>query len=67
MFTGPEPLLNKSLIIYAPNHDAAQQSLNTLLGAMSPGTPPLLPGSVGWREAPKEQQPDGPVRPGIRE
>jgi len=62
----PPGLANKSLLIYAPGRQQAEQFLNELVGAMQPGIPPLIPASVGWKEAEKEKQPDGPVRAGIQ-
>lgn len=62
----PPGLANKSLLIYAPGRRQAEEFLNELVCAMQPGTPPLIPSSIGWREAEKEKQPDGPVRAGIQ-
>jgi len=60
----PKALSGVSFLIYAPSHEEAKKSLGTLLSAMHPGGPP--PSGVKWSTAPKEQQPDGPVYPGIQ-
>ena len=62
----PRALANASFMIFAPDRPEAEQHFETLLRAMRAGMPPLLPGTVSWREAPREQQPDGPVRPGVQ-
>jgi tetratricopeptide (TPR) repeat protein len=62
----PAALVNRSFMIFAHGRQQAEQTLNTLLGALQPGAPPVLPASIGWRPAPREQQPDGPVRPGVQ-
>jgi len=64
--TSPAVLANTSFMIYSPGRQEAEQSLRTLLDAMQPGLPPVLPTTISWREAPKEQQPDSPVRPGVQ-
>jgi tetratricopeptide (TPR) repeat protein len=61
----PPGLANKSILIYAPGRHQAEQFLNEIVGAMEPGTPPIAAANIGWREAEKEKQPDGPVRPGV--
>jgi heat shock protein HtpX len=60
----PAALAGVSFLIYAPNSDEAKKSLNTILSAMQPGVLPSQ--TVSWKTAPKEQQPDGPVYPGIQ-
>ena len=62
----PAALANTSFVIYSPGRQEAEQSLRTILDAMQPGLPPVLPTTICWREAPREQQPDGPVRPGVQ-
>jgi len=62
----PPGLANKSILIYAPGRPQAEQFLNEIVGAMEPGTPPIAAANIGWREAEKERQPDGPVRPGVQ-
>jgi len=62
----PPGLANKSLLIYAPGRSQAEQFLNEIVCAMQPGMPPIMPANIGWKEAEKEKQPDGPVRPGIQ-
>jgi len=64
--TSPAVLANTSFMIYSTGRQEAEQSLRTLLDAMQPGLPPVLPTTICWREAPKEQQPDSPVRPGVQ-
>jgi Zn-dependent protease with chaperone function/tetratricopeptide (TPR) repeat protein len=61
----PAGLANKSLLIYAPSHQYARDSLHRLLSAMQPAVPPIM-SDISWAEAPKEQQPDQPVRAGIQ-
>ena len=60
----PSPLAGVSFLIYAPDSDEAGRWLNRVLKAMQPEGPP--PPSISWRPAPKEQQPDGLVHPGIQ-
>jgi Zn-dependent protease with chaperone function/tetratricopeptide (TPR) repeat protein len=62
----PVALANKSLMVFAPNREEAEQSLSGLLGAMRPGRPPVLPETIAWRQAPQEQQPFGLARPGVQ-
>jgi Zn-dependent protease with chaperone function/Tfp pilus assembly protein PilF len=63
----PQAFANKSLMVYAPSQQEAQQSLTALLSAMQRGRPPAAsPGSIAWRRAPQEQQPFGTVRPGVQ-
>jgi hypothetical protein len=64
--TSPSVLADTSFMIYSPSRQEAEQSLRTLLDAMQPGQPPALPTTISWSEAPKEQQPDAPVRPGVQ-
>ena len=59
-------LANRSFMIFAQDRQEAEQHFHTVTKALRPGQPPLIPGMVGWREAAKEQQPDGPVRPGLQ-
>jgi len=56
-------LAKTTFMVYAPNDAEARQILQPLLEAMQPGDP--LP-TTHWRLAPREQQPDGPVYPGIQ-
>ncbi len=62
----PSALANQSLIIFAPTQTEAEQYLETLLKAMQPGSPPPSPGSIQWSMASRQQQPEGPVRPGVQ-
>ena len=62
---GPPPLLHHSFMIFARSRDDAENHLMRLFAAMQPGLPPINPSRIGWRMAPKEQQPDGPTIPGI--
>jgi tetratricopeptide (TPR) repeat protein len=62
----PEALINKTLLIYAAGTSEADGYLQSLLRAMQPGSPPVLPGTILWREARGEQQPEGSARPGIQ-
>jgi Tfp pilus assembly protein PilF len=62
----PPGLANRALLIYASDQQQAERYLNELTAAMQPGTPPILPSQLGWKQAEKEKQPDGPVRAGIQ-
>jgi hypothetical protein len=62
---GPSALNGCSFRIYAPSRSEAESRLGWLLSAMQPSTPPVLNSAIGWQMAPREQQPDSPVRPGI--
>ena len=62
----PPGLEKKSLLVYAVTRQQAEQSLARLFAAMQPSAPPPLPSTVGWSEARKELQPDGPVLPGVQ-
>jgi tetratricopeptide (TPR) repeat protein len=64
--TTPAASAGKSFLIYAPARQLAEQQLLQIIGAMQPGGPPMLPGRIQWREAPRQQQPDGPCRPGVQ-
>jgi heat shock protein HtpX len=63
---GPAPLARHSFMIYATSSRDAEQRFRKVLAAMEPGSPPLLSNAILWCQAPKEQQPDGPVRPGVQ-
>jgi hypothetical protein len=63
---GPAPLLHHSFMIFAVSREDAEQRLMRIFGAMQPGLPPVDSSRIGWRQAPKEQQPAGPVRAGIQ-
>lgn len=56
-------LTNKSLMIYALDKETAKFYCHEILSAMQPDK--AIP-SPYWEEAPREQQPDGPVRPGVK-
>jgi len=60
--TKVKALANVSFIVYAPTDQQAQQTLTFTLGALQPNSPPP---TAHWRLAPKQQQPDGPISPGI--
>ena len=62
----PVALANVTLLIYAPTQAEAQAYLSAALAAMQPDLPPPVPNAVTWRAAPREQQPDGPVSPGVQ-
>jgi Flp pilus assembly protein TadD len=63
---GPAGLAGRSFWIHAPNRVEAERHLESLLGAMQPRPNPGRAAVMAWREAPREQQPDGPVRPGVQ-
>jgi tetratricopeptide (TPR) repeat protein len=62
----PQALAGKSFMVVAPDKQQAGQRLGAILNAMQPGSPPLPDSAFRWRKAPKEQQPDGPARPGVQ-
>jgi Zn-dependent protease with chaperone function/tetratricopeptide (TPR) repeat protein len=62
---GPPQLLHHSFMIFANSREDAENYLLRLFAAMQSGLPPINPSRIGWRMAPKEQQPDGPAVPGI--
>jgi len=64
--TSPAAAANKSFLVYAPAGQEPAKWLNDILQAMQPDTPPPLATTAVWRRAPKEQQPFGPVRPGVQ-
>jgi hypothetical protein len=59
------PLLHHSFIMFAVSREEAERQLMRVFAAMQPGLPPVDTSRIGWRMAPKEQQPDGPFVPGI--
>ncbi len=63
----PAALANVTLLIYAPTQAEAQGYLSAAVAAMQPNRQlPPVPKAMTWRAAPREQQPDGPVIPGIQ-
>jgi tetratricopeptide (TPR) repeat protein len=64
--TSPAAAANKSFLVYAPVGQEPAKWLYDVLQAMQPGTPPPISTTAAWRRAPKEQQPFGPVRPGVQ-
>jgi hypothetical protein len=62
----PPGLLNRALMVHAQSRQEAEGALGRLFSAMQPSIPPLATSSIGWAEAPAEEQPDGPVRPGVQ-
>jgi Zn-dependent protease with chaperone function/tetratricopeptide (TPR) repeat protein len=63
--TGPAALLNVSLIVCAQSREEAEKHVAMIVRAMDPESSPLSPAGIGWKKAPKEQQPVGPTCPGI--
>jgi hypothetical protein len=53
-------------MVYARSQAEAEKYLATILDALRPGQPPLLASIITWQEAPWQQKPDGPVRPGVQ-
>ncbi len=64
--TSPAAAANKSFLVYAPAGQEPAKWLHDILQAMQPDAPPPLATMAVWRRAPKEQQPFGPVRPGVQ-
>ena len=62
----PPGFANTSFMVYATGRQEAEHHIHSILRALQPGKPPLVPGAISWRPAPKQQQPVGPVRPGIQ-
>ncbi len=62
----PTELAHQSFLVYAHNQETAESHFVSLTAALRKGLPPLMPGSVVWREATKQHQPEGPVRPGVQ-
>jgi len=63
--TVPAALFNVSFIVCAQNREDAEKHVATIVHAMDPELPILSPAGIGWKKAPKEQQPVGPICPGI--
>lgn len=62
----PAALANREVMIFAPDRPAAEAFLDAVLAAMQPANPPAKAATLLWREAPKDQQPVRPVRPGVQ-
>jgi Zn-dependent protease with chaperone function/tetratricopeptide (TPR) repeat protein len=62
----PAAAANKSFLVYAPAGQEPGRWLEEILRAMQPDAPPPPTTNAVWRRAPKEQQPFGPVRPGVQ-
>lgn len=62
----PDELKHQSFLVFAHDQSHAEQYFDAVLTALRKDMPPLLPGSLIWREATAKQQPDGPVRPGVQ-
>ncbi|HEY1172455.1 MAG TPA: M48 family metalloprotease [Verrucomicrobiae bacterium] len=62
----PKELAHQAFLVYANDQAAAERHFDLLMEALRKGLPPLVPGSVVWRQATKQQQPEGPVRPGVQ-
>ena len=60
------PLARLSFQIYATDEGQAETFLKTIAGALQPDQPPVQTAALGWRLAPRDQQPIGAVRPGIQ-
>lgn len=61
----PKALASTTLLIYATDIRHAEVLLRNILEATQPGVPPLAMSNVSWTDAPKKQQPEAPVRPGV--
>ena len=62
----PGALTGKSFMVYAASQPEAERYLRTVMEAMAPQGPRLVPAHLGWRQAPPEHQPNGPARPGVQ-
>lgn len=62
----PQALKNLEFLVFARSPADAEEYVNVIRRAMHPGCPPPLPLAILWRVASKQQQPDGPVRPGVQ-
>jgi hypothetical protein len=62
----PEGIANRSFMVYARERNEAAQHLTTLLDAIKKGATSVNPAHVVWHIAPRQHQPDGPVRPGVQ-
>jgi heat shock protein HtpX len=62
----PAALAGQSLIVYASDQRQAQEHLQTVINALQPEKPPMILHANCWRIAPRQMQPDGPVRPGVQ-
>jgi tetratricopeptide (TPR) repeat protein len=62
----PAAAANKSFLIYTPAGHAPNQWLHDIIQAMQPESASPASTQIHWRRAPKEQQPFGPVRPGVQ-
>jgi tetratricopeptide (TPR) repeat protein len=62
----PFGLENKAILVFAPTRQQAEDSFFALFGAMQPDRPPIDRATIGWSEARRDQQPDGPVRVGVQ-
>lgn len=63
--SAPVAFRNVALVVWAREMTEAKAYVAEITGAIQPNAPPPLPGSIAWEEAPREQQPVGPVHPGI--
>ena len=63
----PPALAGVSLLIYAANLSEAQAYMRDTLAAMQPDEKlPPISNAMSWKAGTREQQPDGPVQPGIQ-
>jgi tetratricopeptide (TPR) repeat protein len=62
---GLPAIAGHSFMVFGEDQRAAEQHFGALLGALQPGSPPAM-GTLTWRAAPKDRQPDRPVRPGVQ-
>jgi Zn-dependent protease with chaperone function/tetratricopeptide (TPR) repeat protein len=62
----PAVFAGKNFMVYAEDLPQAQQYFQTLLSAFQPNKPPVSLPPKSWSSAPRQLQPDGPVRPGVQ-
>ena len=62
---GSLALAERSILVCAPSESIARACLETIVTAMQGSESPVDLSGVSWQVAPKEQQPDRPVPPGV--
>jgi Zn-dependent protease with chaperone function len=60
------PLSERSLLVHASTEAAAHEHLREIVDAIQLDGPPFDMARVTWREAPQDDQPIRPVKPGVK-